>query len=296
MVAFAAPPLSPPSYSSLVDKWDRWHDENPALVTVHEYGRSVLGLPLRLIVVKKDGNFNRRPTLVMSGVTHGNEYLGVEDRLPEVLIHQGASSARGTAVARFLDSGGALVFIPVLNPDGFQAGKRENAHHVDLNRDWDDPPAHYQSFKEVETRALADMLETLHRGPENLDYRITVDYHCCGGALLYPWGYTDIRMPDADLERHRSLAQLAARRLDLETGVTHDLLGYHDIGTTKDYYYSHYGAAAFTYEGRPGQEANLLQGHVQWWADMMATFLSGTAPAVLTVRPDKQTPFLRLAD
>jgi succinylglutamate desuccinylase len=285
-----------PAYEEMLEDWERLRARFPLWIRVQEYGRTPDGLPLRLIVLEREGAFPRRPAMVMSGVTHGNEFLGIEDRLPQQLAAEAAAADRSSPIARFVDSGGAIVMVPVVNPDGYQAGTRENARHVDLNRDWDVPVAHYQGFRQTETRALADALEAMHRGQDALDYRITVDYHCCAGALLYPWGFTDVPMPEADLARHRQIAALAAGRLGVQTGVTHDVLGYHDVGTTKDYYYDHYGAAAFTFEGRPLREAGYLSRHVSWWEDLAATLLPGARPAALTLQLQTRTAFLRLAD
>ena len=131
------------------------------LVTLIEYGKSVEGRPLRLMVaMKKNRRFAEHPTLVMSGTTHGNEYLNIEDRLPRALL---AKSRQRGNISRFLEEGGAFVFIPILNPDGFESRNRENAHGVDLNRDWDVRAASYQGFKEIETRALADELDSVDR-------------------------------------------------------------------------------------------------------------------------------------
>src|SRR6185437_1105773 len=99
---------------------------------------------------------------------------------------------------------------PILNPDGYEARQRENANNVDLNRDWDLPAADFHAFHQPETRALSEMLAELHNGPDALQYKVTVDYHCCAGAVLYPWGWTDEHIPPADLARHQKFAAMAA--------------------------------------------------------------------------------------
>ncbi|MFI5099458.1 MAG: M14 family zinc carboxypeptidase [Actinomycetes bacterium] len=60
--------------------------------------------------------------LVAVGVIHGNEQLGLS-----VL-----SRLRRLPVPRGVD----LWTISAVNPDGLAAGTRQNAHHVDLNRNW----------------------------------------------------------------------------------------------------------------------------------------------------------------
>lgn len=92
--------------------------------------------------------------LLAIGVIHGNEQLGLS-----VL-----SRLRRLPVPRGVD----LWTIGTVNPDGLAAGTRQNAHHVDLNRNW--PPTWQPSSSssptyggpsaasEPETRALAAFL------------------------------------------------------------------------------------------------------------------------------------------
>lgn len=100
--------------------------------------------------------------LVVVGVIHGNERLGlgVVDRLRR----------------RTVPAGVDLWTITAVNPDGLAAGTRQNAHHVDLNRNW---PGSWQpsspgsatyggpsAASEPETRALRDFL--LHLRPRTV--------------------------------------------------------------------------------------------------------------------------------
>lgn len=77
----------------------------------------------------------------------------------------------------------AFHLIPTLNPDGNFAGKRRNAHNVDLNRNWstsdwtanpDQPDGVVEGaggshpHSEPETQSLADHLLSLHRQNTNL--------------------------------------------------------------------------------------------------------------------------------
>ena len=82
-------------------------------------GRSVDG---RAIVAVETGDFDARRRTLVVGCIHGNEPAGiaVADRL-----------AHGIPPNE-LD----LWIIPDLNPDGVAANMRQNAHHVDLNRNF----------------------------------------------------------------------------------------------------------------------------------------------------------------
>lgn len=255
-----------PKYEQILSQLDELKRRNPHYVEVVEYGKSVKGRPLRLVTVMKRGFTGRRPSLLMSGSTHGNEYLNIEDRLPEEILKR--AGKRG-AVGQFLDNGGAFVFIPILNPDGYESRSRENAHGVDLNRDWDVPPANFKGFKEKETRLLAEELEVL-RAQHNLKYEITVDYHCCIGALLHPWSFKeDWTISKDQISRFQEVGAMVTRHLKVNVGTTGQILGYHPSGTTKDYYFQRYQALSFTYEGKHREEANYFPQHIAWWEEMI---------------------------
>src|SRR4051794_14154495 len=90
----------------------------PAARTV-VVGRSARGRAIRA-VVRGDRTAPRRVLVV--GVVHGNEPAGLAvvgrpERLP-------------------LPAGVALYLVPTLTPDGLRAGARQNAHRVDLNRNF----------------------------------------------------------------------------------------------------------------------------------------------------------------
>lgn len=81
-------------------------------------GHSVKG---RAIVAYERGD-PRAPAVLVVGVIHGNEQAGlaVTRRLRHVALPEGVH----------------LWIMPTANPDGLAAGTRQNAHGVDLNRNW----------------------------------------------------------------------------------------------------------------------------------------------------------------
>jgi hypothetical protein len=157
---------------------------------------------------------------------------------------------------------------------------------VDLNRDWDLKAMAFKGFKEQETRSLAQQLEIL-RKEENLRYKITVDYHCCIGAVLTPWSYKKLKLSDSDFAKHAAIGDLATKLMGIEWGTTGDVLGYYPKGTTKDYYYSRYGALSFTYEGRFNEENKYFAKHVEWWEGMVGTLLRETRLAATGTKKPK---------
>ncbi len=109
-------------------------------------GHSVLGRP---IIAYHLGDPNSKTTSLIVGEMHGDEHAGVV--VAKSLIH-GSVSVEGVN----------LWVIPTMNPDGDARHTRQNAHGVDLNRNWPHNWAHltgqYYSgprpLSEPETRAV----------------------------------------------------------------------------------------------------------------------------------------------
>ena len=116
-------------------------------------GHSVHGRPIDVVHVRGDG-----PRILVVGAIHGNETAGI------AITH---------ALERLSPANLDLWIIPDLNPDGVAAGTRQNAHGVDLNRNfpamWQPigrPGSTYYSgtrpFSEPETRAARDLIRRIH--------------------------------------------------------------------------------------------------------------------------------------
>jgi len=129
-----------------------------------QYGTSVNGKSLMVLKVH-DKNLmstfdSKRPAILISEAIHGNEYLHITDRLPFEFLRAGASTFE-----HFLAAGGVVYFVPIMNPDGYASGQRENARGADLNRDFTIRAAGNNAFKQPETRFITQYItsETAHQ-------------------------------------------------------------------------------------------------------------------------------------
>ena len=112
-------------------------------------GRSSEGRPIKAVEV---GDSAARVKVLVVGCIHGNEQAGiaVARRLEQITPPQGID----------------LWIVPVLNPDGVAADTRQNAHGVDLNRNfpwrWRDLEGIYDSgsrpLSEPEARAARRLI------------------------------------------------------------------------------------------------------------------------------------------
>lgn len=258
-----------PAYSVLVESFVKLQNEHPDYVEVVQYGQSLKGRPL---VGLKISNKAVTPpaqakTILIAGSIHGNEYLNVEDRLPTWVVTDGLKNA---AIQNFFKAGGMFLFAPILNPDGYDARERENAHGVDLNRDFTLKRKNHVGFKEKETLALGEWVrkETYLL---NRSLNLTVDYHCCIGAMLRPWGFKG-DLPASDEAKYNDVQTIYFKsfsKKDYQYGRTPDILGYESVGTSKDYYYEAYRALAFTFEGKRSVENKNFSAHTQMWTDLV---------------------------
>jgi carboxypeptidase T len=168
-----------------------------------------------------------------------------------------------------------IYVLPMLNPDGVDAGVRKNcapnhgffgrnpqvtSYGVDLNRNYGylwyrffvlyplycgstscvDSSSGYRgpwAFSENETRALKQFVDT-H------DIKISISYHTYGELVLYPWGYTI--KPPKDKPVFVSIGENITAIDDYYTFQSIRL--YATIGDLCDWMYGTHGILAFTIE------------------------------------------------
>jgi hypothetical protein len=99
-------------------------------ISLETAGRSALGREIPLVILRHPADTGGYPRLrvLLFCQQHGNEPSGKEAAL--MLIAQAASGALDTLLTRM-----DLFVIPSVNPDGNEAGKRQNGNGADLNRD-----------------------------------------------------------------------------------------------------------------------------------------------------------------
>lgn len=261
-----------PKYAELVSYFSTLPQKYPGFVQVNQYGTTAKGRPLLVIRIAFPTQYRTRlahnPAILISGSTHGDEYLNIEDRLPEWFLKEGIHDP---AIQPFFQAGGMLYIVPIFNPDGYDARQRGNSTGQDLNRDFTVRQANFTGFRQIETKAVRDLIATQLKAYQQ-HLVLTMDYHCCIGAALYPWSFDPSPSVPADvLARFQAAGKVikAAFGSQFPVGRTPDILGYDAIGTSKDFYYESFGALSFTYEGEYAKEKNKFPLHTQMWKGLI---------------------------
>lgn len=263
--------ISRPSYDSIVNTFKGHEQKHGSLVEYFEYGRTYQDRPLMGIKVRnKDAAATGKiPAVLISEGIHGDEYLNVTDRLPGEFLDKNINGS----FKKFLDKGGIVYFIPIINPDGFSSGRRENSKGADLNRDFSNPKANFTAFKQVETKSVAEFIAAEQK-KHNFTLEASMEYHCCIGGLIHPNAYTRTPLPTADLSRHQEIGTIVKRLFKKNgqpyaVGTVHTMLQYPEtLGGSDDYYFHTYGRRAFSFEGNFSVERQNLNLHVQMWNEI----------------------------
>ena len=121
--------------------------ERLPFVTRSTFGASIKGVPLMRLDI---GNTSSKRKIVVIGRQHPPETTG-----SMALMRFIESVVADSEQAKSFREAFHLVVMPLLNPDGVDAGHwRHNMGHVDLNRDWN-------AFAQPETRAVRDQILAL---------------------------------------------------------------------------------------------------------------------------------------
>jgi len=214
----------------------------PDLAEMFNAGLSIFGRPLWAIRITGPGD--DKPGIMYHGGQHGNEVMGtcVVAYMAEFLLTRYDSDPD----VRTLVDDVEWFLLPIMNPDGYEAGTRSNANGADLNRNWGGPGSNPNPFSQPETAAMRDFFLT------HPHVRAHIDFHTHGYMIMWPWGYTPELCDD-----HWTFQEIAvgmAEHIFQVHGTSYDELGpinttiYPVRGGSIDYTYGERGLWAMTFE------------------------------------------------
>ncbi|MEM8600047.1 MAG: M14 family zinc carboxypeptidase [Bacteroidota bacterium] len=250
------------SFDEVVAKLDQLRADFPDLITEKvSLGQSYEGRELWMVEVSDNPGVDEgEPEVLYTALHHAREPQSMAT-VVYFLVYLLERYGTDPEVTYLVDNR-RLVFVPVLNPDGYVHNEATNPSGgglwrknrrplpsgdvgVDLNRNYgvewgrDNQGSSPETFSETyrgpapfsepETAALRDFIE-------QRQFRTAFNYHSRGNLLIYPWGYEqNLYTPDS--ARYVDFA--AAMTLDngYRAGTVNQVLGYVANGSSDDWMY-----------------------------------------------------------
>ncbi len=244
------PPATDYSSDGIISGLYNLAAQYPALCKYAVFGTSVKGKKIAGIRIAGNGAALRGKTeLRILGAHHGNEITS--GTIPYLIAKKLLEDyAAGVEKVKYLLDNSSILILPLVNPDGRDAGRRENANGSDLNREYG---FHYQAtdtnftpFNEPEILAVAK--DHLSRG-----YAMSFSFHNYGDIVNYVWNYTGTRSLDD------AMISSAADEYGAAAGysVTEGYDWYQTFGDANDFSYGVSGDFDYTIEIAEETDAKL---------------------------------------
>lgn len=292
-------------YENIIAKYDAWMSENPDLITKIQIGTTIQNRPIYAYRIFKNYRFDQvsppRNAVFFCGI-HAREWISpsVGMYVMDMLIQDLRNPS--SQMHQKLADKCAVSIIPSLNPDGYvytwdsvrlwRKNRRPNggsSYGVDLNRNWptgwntgggSSGNTNSETYRgpspasERETQAARDYALSLQK------VVAFIDFHSYGEYILWPWAYTNTVAAGASwLHTYGLQMQAAIAGVHGHTyteGQAYQVL-YEADGTTKDYFYSQFNAAAYTIELRDTGDYGFLLPEAQIFATQQEGYAGAKA-------------------
>lgn len=196
------------SYATLTAQLQDYAASYPEICRLYSAGRSEQGRELWVLnITDNPGTEEEEPEFQYISTMHGDEPVGTEMCLYfiEMLLTNYPSDARLSSLVDNTD----ISIMPLMNPDGLELGRRENAFGFDLNRSFPEgsPPTPFGNIlygPDMDTNGLPVEVRRVMQWSASNSVVLAANFHT--GALVanYPYdndnkGSTDSPTPDDDL-------------------------------------------------------------------------------------------------
>ena len=232
------------TYQEYVDTMNAMATGNPGICRLETLALSAAGNQVLVMKVSAHpGIEDTLPQVYFEANVHGDEKIGwaVAFEFLKYLVGRYGTDSQVTNLV----NSRAIWINPMLNPDGYISGYRENGHSVDMNRNWG-----WMWGEEIEPGSSA-MSESEIAGDARLLWQhpfVTfVSYHAGTECIPYPWSYTDY---DTIPERHAIdwlSAGYSARGNGYQYGQG-SVVMYYINGSSKDFGYGTLGEMSWSIE------------------------------------------------
>ncbi|OAD62352.1 Carboxypeptidase D [Eufriesea mexicana] len=259
-------------YAELQQLFSSLSQKYPNLAKVISIGKSVEGRDLLVLEISENVNERKlcEPMVKYVANMHGDEAVGREllIYLAQYLLYNYGKNERVTKLMNNTD----IYLMPSMNPDGFEKSEegkctskkdfsgRENANHVDLNRNFPDQfnkktnhllkGGSILDGRQNETIAMMTWIATE-------PFVLSGNLH--GGAVVASYPYDSGKSPDDELFKYLAYTYAdnhsqmrtgdACQEADIfQHGITNGAYWYEVIGGMQDFNYAHSNAFEITFE------------------------------------------------
>lgn len=195
------------------------------MTTLLNYGVSKNGKNLYALKLDTKINQGKKPELMITAATHGDELITVEV-LISLMNELFSKYGKDARITKMLDDH-TIYFIPVVSPDSFEDRSRY-VEGTDPNRcyPWPENPKN----KPV------SVINSLMNFTNQHNLVGSLDMHAYGRLVMYPWGYTSIAPKSSDAIVMNDLVQDMAKDNQYTAGQISTTI-YVAKGSSADYYY-----------------------------------------------------------
>ncbi len=189
------------------------------------YGQSSEQRKLYALKIDTQVNQNKKPELMITAATHGDELVTVEVLLAlmqEIFSQYG----KDPRITKMLDNH-IIYFIPVVSPDSFESRSRY--------LDGQDPNRSYPWPEKPKVKTIP-VIQSLIDFTHSITLAGSIDLHAYGKLVMYPWGYTNKAPNKADEIVMNDLVTDMARDNQYTSGQISTTI-YVAKGNSADYYY-----------------------------------------------------------
>jgi hypothetical protein len=243
------------NYDTMKDELNSYAGEYPGICRLYSLGWSVRQRELwAMLITNNPDEEEDEPEVKYISTIHGNEPEGTEMclYLIDLLLREYGADERITNIV----DGTAVWIVPLMNPDGFESGVRNNANHIDLNRDFPSPAAMSENVFEgglPDISARQPEVQHIMNWMANNSFVLSANFHIGESVVLYPYAYTNERTPDDELfhdisirySMHNSTMWNNPR---FKNGSVNGAGLYIHAGTLMDFCYSYLSCNAVTIE------------------------------------------------
>jgi len=182
-------------YYTMTTELQQIANDYPNITVLYDLGQSVQGRSIWGLKITDNPTIEEdEPEVRICGAHHGDEYMSLE--LPLLLAwHLVGNYSSDTYITDLIDNR-EIWIIPLVNPDGRQAGSRYNANGVDLNRDygyiWEGQGGSSAPFSQPETKVFRQ------HALEN-NFALSLSFHTSGDVVNYLWNHKGTPIADHDV-------------------------------------------------------------------------------------------------